>query len=824
MADNDTREASTSEATTHEPAANGAAAPSSPSAISDTSSPASAPAASAPASAASAAPGDAPSAAPADAPSDARTEAASSGAPADAGDDGGDEGGDEEGGDDAAEGGGPGEAGAAALNPDGTPKKRKRRRRKKKGGASVAGMTTPGGEGTPAEGDAANAEQGGGAPAGGRQQQQQRRPQPPKKDPAQVPFGRYFEGPPGTRRHAFSVGEVVAGRVTRTEFGTILVDLFGKAIAVVDENEPREVQMPPPAPADSTAAQGTAADSTAADNGAADNGAADSAAAATDAAEVNADAGAADPNAAASVDAVAAPKPELAVTDAPPTDLGIVAANASVDTVAAEAAPAEITAVASETPTATETPSAKAERDEHAQHDHDHDDGGGEHEDAGTLAAPFAPDEPPPPLPSIGEIFRGRVGAVAESGHIALVNRLIDTKAARKRIEQAREDRTRVIGLVYGFNRGGFDVLVDGVRSFCPASGMSLGHVDDPVEFVGRKLEFSVPPSKQGTHGLVVSRRAILERESRKHARDRVKTLQIGERVKGVVSQVREFGLFIDIGGGLEGMVHISEMSWDRALKPSEVARVGEEVEAQIIRLPDRKDKKERHERIGLSLKAVAADPWDEHGEAVAEGRVFKGKITRVAEFGAFVEVTPGVEGLLHVSELGTNLQHAKDGAKEGEEIWVLIERTDKKARRLSLSKLSPANAKAIEAGEITADAFKMKAPKAGASLKVVVDRVEQHGVFVQIEGVLGRKGRGYIPNAEMATERGTDHRRKFPVGTKLDAKIIGTDREGGLKLSRKALINDEEKRAVQDYRREASKQGLGTFGDLLRAKLSEKT
>ncbi len=805
MADNDTREASTSEATTHEPAANGAAAPSSPSAISNTSA---APASAAPA---DAAPAAAAPAAPADPSSDApaRADAASSGAPADAADDGADEGGDEEGGDDAAEGGAPGEAGAAALNPDGTPKKRKRRRRKKKGGASVAGMSTPGGEGAPAEGDAANAEQGGGAPAGGRQQQQQRRPQPPKKDPAQVPFGRYFEGPPGTRRHAFSVGEVVAGRVTRTEFGTILVDLFGKAIAVVDENEPREVQMPPPAPADSTAAESAAAGS---------------AVAAPDTADVTADAGAADPNAAASVDAIAAPTPELAVTDAVPTDLGIVQADARVDTVAAEAPPAETAAVASETPTATETPSAKAEGDEHAQHDHDHDDGGGEHEDAGTLAAPFAPDEPPPPLPSIGEIFRGRVGAVAESGHIALVNRLIDTKAARKRIEQAREDRTRVIGLVYGFNRGGFDVLVDGVRAFCPASGMSLGHVDDPAEFVGRKLEFSVPPSKQGTHGLVVSRRAILERESRKHARERVKTLQIGERVKGVVSQVREFGLFIDIGGGLEGMVHVSEMSWDRGLKPSEVARVGEEVEAQIIRLPDRKDKKERHERIGLSLKAVAADPWDEHGDAVAEGRVFKGKITRVAEFGAFVEVTPGVEGLLHVSELGTNLQHAKDGAKEGEEVWVLIERTDKKARRLSLSKLSPANAKAIEAGEITADAFKMKAPKAGASLKVVVDRVEQHGVFVQIEGVLGRKGRGYIPNAEMATERGTDHRRKFPVGTKLDAKIIGTDREGGLKLSRKALINDEEKRAVQDYRREASKQGLGTFGDLLRAKLSEKT
>lgn len=754
MADNDTRDASTSEATAQEPAApTGATAPSTGSEPTVQSS----------------------AADPAESRAEGLQPAAESSA-ADAGDDG-EEGGDDEGGDDASDASG--DATAAGTLPDGTPKKRKRRRRKKKGGASVAGLTAPGAEGAPVEGGEVPTEQPGGAPVNARQQQQRKQQQQqPKKDPAQVPFGRFFEGTPGTRRQAFSVGEVVAGRVTRTEYGTILVDLFGKAIAVVDELEPREVQFPPPAPD----------------------------------APAEVAAGEASPSETAPTDGTA--------TDAAATDVPVVAADAAAaeaapaDAAAAEAAPVEAAVPVEPTP-------AVAEAEEHAEVDHD--DGGGDHEDAGTLAAPIAADEPPPPLPALGDIFRGRVGAVAESGHIAIVNRLIDTKAARKRIEQAREDRTRVVGLVYGFNRGGFDVLVDGVRAFCPASGMSLGHVEDPVEYVGQKLEFSVPPAKQGTHGLVVSRRAILERESRKHARDRVRTMQIGERVRGIVSQVREFGLFIDIGGGLEGMVHVSEMSWDRAAKPSDIARVGDEVDAQVIRLPDRKDKKERHERIGLSLKAVQADPWDEHGESVAEGRVFKGKITRVAEFGAFVEVTPGVEGLLHVSELGTNLQHAKDGAKEGDEVWVLIERTDKKARRLSLSKLSSANAKAIEAGEITAEAFKVKAPKAGAALKVVVDRVEQHGVFVQLEGVLGRKGRGYIPNAEMATERGTDHRRKFPVGTKLEAKIIGTDREGGLKLSRKALINDEEKRAVQDYRREASKQGLGTFGDLLRAKLGDK-
>lgn len=775
MADNDTREASTSEAAAHEPAAdNGPPVPSAPSApmaiVAEVPATVAVPVAQAASEAASA------DSASADAAPDAE------------------EGGDEA---DGHDGAAAGEPSVAGLLPDGTPRKRKRRRRKKKGGASVVGLTSPGTEGAPVEGAVGATGQPQGEPQPGQasgeaqaaRPQPPRRPQQPKKDPAQVPFGRFFEGSPGSRRHAFAVGEVVAGRVTRTAHGTILVDLFGKATAIVDETEPREVQFPPPAaekPLEVAPGDAAAVDT-----------------APSDAAVVDAA-----PSDAAAVDA--APSNAAAVDAAPTESTAGVRASLPAQVIV-DPAGSEPLAV----------PAVLADSEEHAEVDHD--DGGGEHEDAGTLAAPIEADLPPPPLPSIGEIYRGRVGAVAESGHIALVNRLIDGKAARQRIERAREDRTRVIGLVYGFNRGGFDVLVDGVRAFCPASGMALGHVEDPVEYVGQKLEFSVPPVKAGTHGLVVSRRAILERESRKQARDRVKSMQLGERVHGVVSQVREFGLFIDIGGGLEGMVHVSEMSWDRAAKPSDIAHVGDEVDAQVIRLPDRKDKKERHERIGLSLKAVQADPWDEHGDLVAEGRVFKGKITRVAEFGAFVEVTPGVEGLLHVSELGTNLQHAKDGAKEGEEIWVLIERTDKKARRLSLSKLSAANVKGIESGEINLEAFKVKAPKAGAALQVIVERVEQHGIFVQLEGVLGRKGRGYIPNVEMATERGTDHRRKFPIGTKLEAKIIGTDREGGLKLSRKALINDEEKRAVQDYRREASKQGLGTFGDLLRAKLGGK-
>jgi ribosomal protein S1 len=111
---------------------------------------------------------------------------------------------------------------------------------------------------------------------------------------------------------------------------------------------------------------------------------------------------------------------------------------------------------------------------------------------------------------------------------------------------------------------------------------------------------------------------------------------------------------------------------------------------------------------------------------------------------------------------------------------------------------------------------------RVGAHLKVKVEKVEPAGLFVQVEGVVGRRGRGFIPNAEMGTERGTDHRKRFPPGTELDVKVVGNDRDGGLRLSRKGFHNDEERRAVHDYRREAATKGFGTFGDLLRTKLQK--
>ena len=291
--------------------------------------------------------------------------------------------------------------------------------------------------------------------------------------------------------------------------------------------------------------------------------------------------------------------------------------------------------------------------------------------------------------------------------------------------------------------------------------------------------------------------------------------------MKGYVSGVRDFGFFVDLGG-FEGLVHMSEVSFDRSVRPQDAVKVGDEVEVKILRLGGEGGNK-KDGRIGLSLKALAADPWDTALKGLTEGSARKGKITRTAEFGAFVELVPGVEGLLHITEIGRDLKHASERVKEGQELWVVIERLDGRARRISLSKLSDADVKVLEqGGELASTGSSAKAARPGGKVKVKVEKIETHGLFVQIEGVVGKKGRGYIPNAEMGTERGTDHRKKFPVGTELEAKVIGVERDGGVKLSRKGVFQDEERKAIHDYRKEAAVKGFGTFGDLLRSKLEK--
>lgn len=685
-----------------------------------------------------------------------------------------------------------GEEQDAAASGDGEPKKKRRRRRRRKK------------KGAPGEGaEAASAPEGEAPPAA----------EPPKKkEPSHLPFQRLFDG--AARRHAFSVGEIVAGRVVSVGEDVAAVDLFGKATAYARLHEPREI---PVASAEPEPEEETDEDSS------------------LEASEPSAEAeasGAEEPSAEA--EALGAEEPSAERPSAEPPSEAASAAAASEQP--ASEAPREATsAELTEADAAPLAPHARhdeedpallegmpEERELRAQAEV------AEHEAEAPAPAAERPPVPEPayvlrpegvPPLEAGGICRGRVGAVAESGHIALVNELVDIKSTRAYLRRAKDDRARVPGLVFGFNRGGFDVLVYGMRAFCPVSGLTLEMIDDPEPLLGQWAQFHVQAAKSGVQGLVVSRRSILEKEARKRARQLLKSLEPGQTVRGRVTQVREFGVFVDIGGGLEGLVHQSELSWERGVKPEDVANVGDELEVQILKVHERENKRERYDRVSLSLKALQPDPWKEALGDIAEGAPRKGTIVRTAEFGAFVQLAPGVDGLLHITELGRELKHADQAVSVGDEIHVVVERIDRKQRRISLSRLSPEDAEAFEKGELAMDASAPRV-KQGGHVKVKVTQVSPAGLQVQVENVVGRRGRGFIPNAEMGTPRGTDHRRQWPPGTEIDVTIIGTDRDGGLRCSRKRYLADEERRAVREYRKEVSKQGLGTFGDILRQKL----
>jgi small subunit ribosomal protein S1 len=713
--------------------------------------------------------------------------------------------------DDSAEGeAGEGEAAADGVAGDGkTPAKRKRRRRRKRKDGSSAGDVV-----AADAGEASRPE-----------------PQSKKKELSHAPFAHRFGGA-GGKRHAFAVGEVVAGRVQRVEHGVIVVDLFGKAIAMADEYEPRDIPpMPDPAAlAEAQESQDSlpnaelapAAASTGTTETTVTTVAGDDHAAAP--VEPLAAAGDSQPNDVSSM--VAAAERELTSdragdgADVAAEPSGELAAEPSGEMVAS-AEPTSATAQLQDTDTVADGATTlagglSAPRDETLDDDADDD------------HAPPVSIEPPrekPEPPALGQVFKGRVGAVSESGHIALLNRIIDAKVVREQLAHFREQHQRVHGMVYGYNRGGFDVLVEGLRAFCPASAMSLEDIADPLEFVGKKLEFLLPASKAGSKDIIVSRRSILERLQRRQTKDFLRSLTPGQRFKGKVTAVRDFGLFVDIGG-IEGLVHQSELSYAFGVKPHTVAKPGDEIDVQVLRIGGEakreSGKRDRLTRVSLSVKALLPDPWDEHAQAITEGAVHKGKVVRATEFGAFIELVPAIEGLLHITELGRDLKHASQAVREGDEIYVAVERVDRRARRISLSKLSPAEIQEFEAGGLTRDDSSTRNLRQGNNVKLKVERIEPRCVFARVAGTVGKRGRAFIPNSETGTERGTDLRKLFPPGRELEAKIIGIDRDGSLKCSIKALEIDEERQAVKSYRREAAKQGFGTFGDLLRAKLGE--
>jgi small subunit ribosomal protein S1 len=233
---------------------------------------------------------------------------------------------------------------------------------------------------------------------------------------------------------------------------------------------------------------------------------------------------------------------------------------------------------------------------------------------------------------------------------------------------------------VTGTNKGGLAVEVNGIRGFLPISQIDLYRVENAEQFVNQRLVCLVTEVDPAERNLVVSRRALLEREREQEREKFWAEAHEGQVLTGTVRSIKPFGVFVDLGGA-DGLVPISEMAWARVAKPEDLVSLGQKVQVKIMRLdPDAR-------RISLSLKQLAASPWDDFSERHHSGERITGKVTRIAEYGAFVELEPGVEGLIHISELGQNrVRRVRDVVQEGQDVEVQIVNIDKAQRRIGLS------------------------------------------------------------------------------------------------------------------------------------------
>jgi small subunit ribosomal protein S1 len=286
----------------------------------------------------------------------------------------------------------------------------------------------------------------------------------------------------------------------------------------------------------------------------------------------------------------------------------------------------------------------------------------------------------------VGDTIEARV-AGERGGALVLRVKLGRGPEARAELVQALELGIPVEGKVTELIKGGLQVDVAGVRGFVPASQIEARFVEDLAPFVGQVLQFRIMQYERGN--LVLSRRALLEEENARRAAETKSKLVVGAVVRGRVVGFKPFGAFVDIGG-IEGMLHVSELGFSRVEKPEEVLALGQEVDVSILKIEDGepgKDGKIRA-RIGLSLKALQADPWLDATRSLTTGGRLRGTVTRLQPFGAFVEIAPGVEGLVHISELGAGrrLNHPKEAVSVGQSVEVEILAIDPDKRRLSLS------------------------------------------------------------------------------------------------------------------------------------------
>jgi len=285
--------------------------------------------------------------------------------------------------------------------------------------------------------------------------------------------------------------------------------------------------------------------------------------------------------------------------------------------------------------------------------------------------------------PEIGDTVKAHV-ASTKDGQIVLRIKMGRGDDAAE-LQRAFEHKIPVQGKVSGVNKGGLEVEIGGVRAFCPMSQIDIQRVEDPGSWIGRELEFRITKFEagRGRPDVVLSRRDLLEEQRKELAAKTLASLEVGAVVRGKVTRLMDFGAFVDLGG-LEGLLHKSELGFGRVDHPKNVLSEGDVVEVSVTKIESTDDPR-KSDRISLSLKALQKDPFEQM--SLSAGAIAKGKVVRLEPFGAFVEVQQGVEGLVHISELSDrHVNHPRDVVSVGDEVEVTVLEVDESRRRLALS------------------------------------------------------------------------------------------------------------------------------------------
>ncbi len=290
---------------------------------------------------------------------------------------------------------------------------------------------------------------------------------------------------------------------------------------------------------------------------------------------------------------------------------------------------------------------------------------------------------------AVGDSVEAMVSAIDASGNFTLRVRPGRGEASLAELRLAWQQKLPVEGMVSAVVKGGVEVTVAGRRAFCPISQLAGRFVDDAEEFVGRRLEFRIQRFEEAGRrtNVVVSRRALLDEEKARRADAVRERLAVGAVLDGTVSSITSYGAFVDLGG-LEGLLHVSEMSHRRIEDPRELLSEGQRLEVQVLKVEAPK-KAGQTERISLSTRALEQDPWHDAERRFATGTVTAGRVTRLESYGAFVELAPGVEGLAHVSRLGSedHVRHARDVLQLGQDVRVEVLDVDLEKRRIALAR-----------------------------------------------------------------------------------------------------------------------------------------